>query len=290
MSEIDVLSGETLHRALLERLRFERAMGIECVHPLPLARSAAVSAAGIVSAPSARSVLQPVPQRGVELRPVASGTVTQPVSTGQPASAAPSKRIDEAGEPRLLDASARWADLEARAMGCVACALHQGRNKVVFGTGHRTADLLFVGEGPGADEDLKGEPFVGHAGQLLDKIIVAMGLQRENVYICNVVKCRPPDNRTPLPDEVGACSPFLFEQVELVAPKVIVTLGGPATKALLNTVQGIVSIRGRWGTFKGISVMPTYHPAFLLRSYTEENRRAVWDDMKAVMKKLGDNS
>jgi uracil-DNA glycosylase len=145
---------------------------------------------------------------------------------------------------------------------------------------------VFVGEGPGADEDQQGVPFVGRAGQLLNKIINAMGIQRDDVYICNVVKCRPPENRTPESAEILACSPFLEEQIALIAPKVIVTLGGPATKTLLQTSQGIMSIRGRWFAYKGIPVMPTYHPAFVLRSYTEENRRAVWDDMKKVMERI----
>ena len=172
-------------------------------------------------------------------------------------------------------------------MACTACVLHQGRTNVVFGCGNREASLMFVGEAPGQDEDLQGFPFVGRAGQLLNRIIAAMGLKREEVYICNIVKCRPPENRTPLPDEVAACSPYLFEQIELVAPKAIVALGAPAAKTLLNTNQGIMSIRGHWFSFRGIPVMPTYHPAFVLRRYTEEVRRAVWDDMQQVMARLG---
>ena len=171
-------------------------------------------------------------------------------------------------------------------MGCTACALAKGRTNVVFGTGNREAQLVFVGEGPGFDEDQQGIPFVGRAGQFLDKIIAAMKLKREEVYICNVVKCRPPENRTPLPDEIAACWPYLQEQLELVAPKVIVTLGAPATKTLLKTTQGIMALRGKWYAYNKIPVMPTYHPAFVLRSYTEENRRAVWEDMKQVMAKL----
>jgi len=184
------------------------------------------------------------------------------------------------------DKDTRWKDLEARAMGCVSCVLHQARTHVVFGTGNRNAQLVFVGEGPGPDEDMQGVPFVGKAGQLLDKIIGAMKLQREDVYLCNVVKCRPPGNRTPLPDEIAACSPFLAEQLELIAPKVIVALGGPAAKTLLHTEAGITALRGRWQSYKSIPVMPTYHPAFVLRTYTEEVRRQVWDDMKQVMAKL----
>ncbi|MCW8133992.1 MAG: uracil-DNA glycosylase [Planctomycetota bacterium] len=176
----------------------------------------------------------------------------------------------------------RWQALEARALGCTRCVLHKGRTKVVFGEGHRAARLVFVGEGPGEQEDLSGRPFVGKAGQLLDKIIGAMGLQREDVYICNVVKCRPPGNRTPLPDEVALCNPYLEEQLALIAPKAIVALGSPASKALLKTSQGIMALRGRWQLYRGIRVMPTYHPAFVLRQYTDEVRRAVWNDMKQV--------
>jgi len=171
-------------------------------------------------------------------------------------------------------------------MTCQACVLAKTRTNVVFGTGNRNAKLLFVGEGPGADEDAQGEPFVGRAGQFLNKVISAMGLKREEVYICNVVKCRPPGNRTPLPDEVAACNTYLTEQIALVAPKAIVALGSPASKTLLNTTQGIMSLRGRWHAYKGVPLMPTYHPAFVLRQYTEEVRRAVWEDMKKVMEKL----
>jgi DNA polymerase len=184
------------------------------------------------------------------------------------------------------DKSTRWAQLEAKAKACTACVLAKTRQNVVFGAGDRGARLVFVGEGPGADEDAKGEPFVGKAGQLLNKIIAAMGLKREEVYICNVVKCRPPENRTPLPDEVMKCHPFLVEQIELVGPKAIVALGSPAAKTLLNTTQGIMSLRGRWHMYRGIPVMPTYHPAYVLRQYTEEVRRAVWEDMKKVVAKL----
>jgi uracil-DNA glycosylase family 4 len=180
----------------------------------------------------------------------------------------------------------RWANLEKAARACTACGLHKTRNTVVFGDGNKNAQIVFVGEGPGADEDAQGLPFVGRAGQLLNKIIEAMKIKRDDVYICNIVKCRPPENRQPLPDEVGACNAFLEEQIALVKPKVIVALGGPATKTLLKTPQGIMSIRGRWFSYKGIPVMPTYHPAFVLRSYTEENRRAVWEDMKKVLEKV----
>lgn len=250
-----------LQRALLERLRFEQAMGVEF-----LARAQ-------TSPPSPLSSEER--GRGGEVSAAEPPLLEAPLIATQ------------GGEGEgVADKPARWQALEARAMGCVKCVLHKGRAHVVFGCGNREARLLFVGEGPGADEDAQGIPFVGRAGQLLNKIITAMGMTREEVYICNVVKCRPPENRTPLPDEVAACSPYLFEQIELVAPKIIVTLGSPAAKTLLKITQGIMSIRGKWHTFRGIPVMPTYHPAYLLRAYTEENRRAVWEDMKKVVERL----
>ena len=145
---------------------------------------------------------------------------------------------------------------------------------------------MFIGEAPGQEEDLQGIPFVGAAGQKLDQILEAMGFQRDDVYIANVLKSRPPNNRTPLADEVNACGPFLKQQIEIIAPDVIVTLGSPATKFLLNTSQGITSLRGTWHLYEGIPVMPTYHPAYMLRNYTKEIRQEVWSDMQAVTSKL----
>jgi uracil-DNA glycosylase family 4 len=169
---------------------------------------------------------------------------------------------------------------------CTRCALHAGRTNLVFGVGDPHARLMFVGEGPGADEDAQGEPFVGRAGQKLNEMIRAIGLRREEVYIANVVKCRPPDNREPRPEEIATCSPFLFAQIEAIRPKVIVTLGAPATRTLLGTRVGITRLRGTWQDYRGIPVMPTYHPAYLLRAYTPENRRKVWEDLKAARDRL----
>jgi len=165
---------------------------------------------------------------------------------------------------------------------CTRCKLHRGRTNIVFGVGDPRAKLMFVGEGPGADEDAQGEPFVGRAGKKLDEMIAAIGLERNGVYIANIVKCRPPNNRDPQPDEVGTCSPFLYEQIDAIRPRVIVTLGSPATKTLLNTKIGITKLRGTWQNYAGIPVMPTFHPAYLLRAYTPENRRKVWEDLKAA--------
>ncbi len=169
---------------------------------------------------------------------------------------------------------------------CTRCRLHQGRTHIVFGVGNPRARMMFVGEGPGADEDAQGEPFVGRAGQKLNEMIRAIGLRREEVYIANVVKCRPPENRAPLPDEIATCAPFLFAQIEAIRPKVIVALGGPAAQTLLGTREGITRIRGRWHAFRGIPVMPTFHPAYLLRQYTPENRRKVWEDLKAARARM----
>jgi uracil-DNA glycosylase len=164
---------------------------------------------------------------------------------------------------------------------CTRCKLHRlGRRQIVFGVGNPSADLMFVGEAPGADEDVQGIPFVGRAGQLLTKIIEAIGLRREDVYIANVIKCRPPENRNPEPDEVETCEPFLFEQIDRIAPKVIVALGTFAAKALLKTQEPISRLRGRAFNYRGATLIPTFHPAFLLRS--PERKRDVWEDMKKV--------
>ena len=164
---------------------------------------------------------------------------------------------------------------------CQRCKLHAlGRHQVVFGVGNPNADLMFVGEGPGADEDMQGEPFVGRAGQLLTKIIEAIGMTRQDVYIANVIKCRPPQNRNPEPDEVEKCEPFLFRQIETIKPKVIVALGKFAAQSLLKTSEPITRIRGREYTYRDAILMPTYHPAYLLRN--PSSKREVWEDMKRV--------
>ena len=168
---------------------------------------------------------------------------------------------------------------------CIRCKLHaQGRKQIVYGVGNPSADLMFVGEAPGADEDIQGEPFVGRAGQLLTKIIEAMGYTRKDVYIANVLKCRPPGNRNPEPDEVATCQPFLFRQIDVVQPKVMVALGTFAAQALLNTKDPISRLRGRAWPCRGRLLVPTFHPAFLLRS--PERKRDTWDDMKLVLKIL----
>lgn len=168
---------------------------------------------------------------------------------------------------------------------CTRCALHQGRNKLVFADGSPTARLMFVGEGPGADEDAQGLPFVGRAGQLLNNMIAAMGLQREECYIANIVKCRPPGNRVPEPEEANTCSPFLFRQIDVVRPQVIVALGATAATYLLGTRQPLAGLRGRIHAFRGMSLIVTYHPAFLLRD--PRQKKEAWADLQIAMKELG---
>jgi DNA polymerase len=168
---------------------------------------------------------------------------------------------------------------------CTRCHLHKQRNKIVFGAGNPRAELIFVGEGPGHDEDVQGLPFVGRAGKLLTQMIEAMGLQREQVYICNVVKCRPPENRKPEDDEVATCSPYLFRQLDVIAPKAIVCLGGTAAQALLKTKDSISRFRGTWFDYRNTKLLATYHPAYLLRNPAAKSE--VWKDLQKVMAHLG---
>lgn len=178
------------------------------------------------------------------------------------------------------------AELRAEIGDCQRCGLCQSRTRIVFGVGNPRADLVFVGEAPGRDEDMKGEPFVGRAGQLLTEIITkGMGLRREEVYIANVVKCRPPENRNPESDEIAACEPFLVKQLELIRPKVIVALGTFAAQTLLKARTPITRLRGVWHTYHGIKVMPTFHPAYLLRN--PQDKKIVWKDIQEVMRELG---
>jgi uracil-DNA glycosylase family 4 len=189
-------------------------------------------------------------------------------------------------EPRVSETANSLDQIREELGECTRCKLAAGRKNIVFGVGNPRAKLMFVGEGPGAEEDARGEPFVGRAGQKLDEMIQAIGLQRSEVYIANIVKCRPPDNRDPQPDEVSTCSPFLYKQIEAIRPAVIVTLGSPATKTLLETKVGITKLRGTWHEVGGIPLMPTFHPAYLLRAYTVENRTRVWEDLKAARARM----
>jgi len=177
----------------------------------------------------------------------------------------------------------KW--LEANAYSCPCCGLEKSRNKLVFGEGNPGAEIMFVGEAPGEDEDKQGRPFVGRAGELLTKMIAAMGYKREDVYIANILKCRPPDNRNPTPEEEEACIPYLYYQIDIIKPKILVTLGNVPTKALLRTNEGITKIRGKWREYNSIPLMPTYHPSYLLRE--ESKKKEAWDDLKSVLAKLG---
>ena len=176
---------------------------------------------------------------------------------------------------------------ENEVRGCRLCRLCEQRTHTVFGEGSPDARLVFIGEGPGQNEDQTGRPFVGRAGELLNKMISGMGLQREDVYIANVVKCRPPGNREPAPDEVATCTPYLERQLEIIHPGVIVTLGKPAMQHMLRSKEPMSRMRGQWQSWRGIKLMPTFHPAYLLRSYTRANREMVWSDLQQAMQVLG---
>jgi len=209
---------------------------------------------------------QPEPGEPAELQPVEPMALTEPSE---------SVRVFASQAEALISLRVEIGP------ACTRCKLHtMGRRQVVFGVGNPNADLMFVGEAPGADEDIQGEPFVGRAGQLLTKIIEAIGLTREDVYIANVIKCRPPQNRNPEPDEVEQCEPFLFRQIETIKPKVIVALGKFAAQSLLKTTDPITRIRGREYQYRDAILMPTYHPAYLLRN--PSSKREVWEDMKRV--------
>ncbi len=204
--------------------------------------------------------------------PARSGGAAPEAAVVPPAASAPLAR-------RTLEA------IRGELGDCQRCKLCSGRKQLVFGAGNPHARLVFVGEGPGAEEDLQGLPFVGPAGQLLTKMIGAMGLQREDVYICNVVKCRPPGNRNPEPDEIAACEPFLRAQLNSIGPEVVVALGKFAAQTLLRDATPITRLRGQWRTYQGMKLMPTFHPAYLLRNPAE--KKPCWEDLKAVMAVLG---
>lgn len=191
-----------------------------------------------------------------------------------------------AERPDYTGLGATLDEVRVRVSSCTACDLHAERTQTVFSRGTGSSGVCFIGEGPGADEDAQGEPFVGAAGQLLDKMILAMGLSREEVYVCNVVKCRPPNNRRPTPIEMQTCSPFLKRQLELLEPRVIVALGGTAVTGLLGLTEGITRLRGRFRLYEGrIAVMPTFHPAYLLRNPSA--KREVWNDLRQVLSHIG---
>jgi DNA polymerase len=212
------------------------------------------------------------------------------VKSESPPDAASPSRISPSGPERVLGEAERKLvrEMEGRILECRLCPLHRLRTNAVPGEGNWAAELMFVGEAPGRDEDAQGRPFVGRAGKLLRKIIAAMKFREEEVFITNVVKCRPPDNRTPHRDEVEVCSPYLVKQIELIRPSVIVTLGKSSTEFFIPGRTGMSSLRGKFGDYRGIPLMPTFHPSYLIRNEgNRELRRMVWEDMQQVMALLG---
>ena len=276
------------HRAQLS-LRAERAFGLDAVRVDRLNRAeSAVTAEPDGPAPVDPAALANANRAAA----AASGPVLFPAGVTRPATT--SLRSTPRDEPFHLPVMATAQKVLAletlnatQVRGCTRCVLCETRTQTVFGEGDVDAPLFFIGEGPGENEDLTGRPFVGKAGQLLDKMIAAMGLRRESVYIANIVKCRPPDNRAPAPEETTACTPYLVEQIATVRPRVIVTLGHPAARFMLETKQTMGRLRGNWHAWRGIKLMPTFHPSYVLRSYTPETRAAVWSDLQQVMTELG---
>lgn len=274
--------------------------------PRPLAPRP-VSALGSAASTSPAPKPRPLAPLGANVASSTGGSSTggsfagPSVSNGRATTGGSTEAIGIGGSGRRLElAGERSALLEAlrdrHARECPHCTRATGHTNLVFGEGSPNAGLVFVGEAPGETEDQTGRPFVGKAGQKLDEMIAAMKLRREDVYIANVLKSRPPNNRTPVQTEVDGCGPFLIEQLCILQPRVIVTLGGPATKLLLATDVGITRLRGAWGTWKApawtgldlsVPVMPTYHPAYLLRNYTAQTRGEVWADLQAVMARIG---
>jgi uracil-DNA glycosylase family 4 len=262
--------------ALIARLRFYRDLGLTEFYRRPIDESENVSAADLTSETldqDSRVASQPAFQQHSQ--------EDQPIPPRKPLPTAPEIGVSVP----LADCAAALQLIRDEIGDCTRCALHKGRNKLVFGDGSPTARLMFVGEGPGADEDAQGLPFVGRAGQLLNNMIGAMGLKREEVYIANVVKCRPPGNRTPEPEEANTCSQFLFRQIDVVRPEVIVALGATAATYLLGQRQPLAGLRGRVHSFRGTKLIVTYHPAYLLRD--PRQKKEAWADLQIAMRELG---
>jgi DNA polymerase len=280
-----------LREALAERMRFYRDLGLTDFYRRPVDESAtSVESIAPDSGPVllAATTLPDSSEPGAGASALTSPTAQPNFIGGEPAIPA---RKGFVAPPQIGAAVApaeRAAALQAirEDIGdCTRCALHKGRHTIVFADGSPTARLMFVGEGPGADEDAQGLPFVGRAGQLLNNMIAAMGLNREEVYIANIVKCRPPGNRTPEPDEANTCSPFLFRQIDVVHPQVIVALGATAATYLLGQRQPLANWRGRVHSFRGSQLIVTYHPAFLLRD--PRQKKEAWADLQIAMRELG---
>ena len=273
-----------LQEKLNERLRFYEDLGLG---PFYRDRGVAIQriATSAAVAPEALSVVieESTLRKAVpKLTPAVKAVVPESAARLPIMPAATGRSLFEASDKILGDTLLKTREDLGE---CTRCKLHKTRNKIVFGDGSPKADLVFIGEGPGADEDAQGLPFVGRAGKLLTQMIEAMGLRRGDVYICNVVKCRPPENRQPEKDEVTACSPFLFRQLDVLKPKVIVCLGSTAAQTLLQTNRGISHFRGEWMDFRGYKLLATYHPAYLLRNPGAKGE--VWKDLQKVMAELG---
>ena len=263
--------------ALMERVRFYRDLGLTEFYRRPVEQLLATAEAGAEPHHTAVQSLSEAPG-GAPLPVLKEETLIsarKPLPSPPPASAA----------VPAADRAAALVAIREEIGDCTRCPLHEGRNKLVFGDGSPTARLMFVGEGPGADEDAQGLPFVGKAGMLLNNMIAAMGLKREEVYIANVVKCRPPGNRVPAPEEGSTCSPFLFKQIDIVHPQVLVALGATAAAYLLGTRQPLAGLRGRVHAVRGTQLIVTYHPAYLLRD--PRQKKEAWADLQIAMKELG---
>jgi uracil-DNA glycosylase len=261
-----------MKKALTARVNYYREMGIYDFYRRPVEEGASEIA---LQAASSDEIVSPQASESIQGAPSLMPKTTKPSSS-------------LLSVPVLLSTQDKVTALKAirEDIGdCTRCALHKGRSKIVFGVGNVNADIMFVGEGPGADEDAQGEPFVGRAGQLLNNMISAMGIKREDVYIANVVKCRPPGNRAPEKDEADTCSPFLMRQIDVVKPKVIVALGATAAKNLLAMNDSMANLRGRWYDFRGTKLIVTFHPAYLLRD--PRQKKETWKDLQMVMKFLG---
>jgi DNA polymerase len=280
---------EAFEKKLAARLRYYEDLGIHQFYKHHVVAASVADA--IAEAPAVVQLSPAAPKIFHEEPPLPKQTPRpQPVGPGfgLASSTAPSAPVlpPRAAAPSLFDAVNKIAGdtlLKIREdLGeCTRCKLHKTRKNIVFADGNPKAELVFVGEGPGADEDAQGLPFVGRAGKLLNQMIEAMGLRRQDVYICNVVKCRPPENRLPEKDEITPCSPFLLRQLDTIAPKVIVCLGACAAQTLLETNRGISQFRGQWLDFRGYKLMATYHPAYLLRNPSA--KAEVWKDLQKVM-------
>jgi DNA polymerase len=296
---------QTLEKTTSERLHFYEDLGINLFYKRRGEQQTLASATQFADSPAASATQQISDEDSSLPKSTRKLDLANPSAQPAPRAAAPPIAVPAAATlrpvrtpdilpvpsgPTLFEAFSKVPDdtlLKIRSdLGeCTRCKLHKTRHSIVFGDGNPKAELVFVGEGPGHDEDMQGLPFVGRAGKLLTQMIEAMGLQRKDVYICNVVKCRPPENRAPEKDEVGACSPFLLRQIDSIAPKVIVCLGSTAAQTVLETNRGISQFRGQWLDFRGRKLMATYHPAYLLRNPSAKSE--VWKDLQKVMAVLG---